>query len=114
MAIEAILNELGQITARGECSVQYRTIHVARPRDEKETLTLDLTNWLGSATLSSRSIEEYGTDATDGGVSSNVWTVQFTTDGYADLFATASDGRIWSGQIHMVDTACGPWINRYR
>lgn len=113
MTCAAILTELGDIALRGNASVMYRTISLARPRNEKEAITLDLTNWLNGATLSSRTIEEFGTNVTDNGVSSNVWSLLVDSDGYADLFAVASDGREWSGSIHMIDTANGPYRDRY-
>lgn len=113
MTCAAILNELGDIALRGNGSVQHRTIKIARPYQEKETITIDLTNWLNGATLSSRSISEYGMDTTDNGVTSLVWSISVTKDGCAELLATASDGRKWAGVLEMVDTGSGPWRDYY-
>jgi len=109
----AILSELGDIALRGDASVQHRTIKLARPYREKETVTIDLTNWLNGATLSSRSIEDHGTDTTDNGVTSNVWSITLTEDGSADLLAVASDGRKWAGELRMIDTGNAPWRDGY-
>lgn len=113
MTCAAILNELGDIALRGNASVQYRRIKLARPYKEATTVTIDLTTWLNGAALSSRSIDEHGADVTDNGVSSNVWSMTITQDGWCELLATASDGRKWAGELEMVDTSNAPWQDMY-
>ena len=113
MTCAAILSELGDIALRGNASVQNRKIKLARPYNEAAIITIDLTNWLNGATLSSRTVSEHGSDITDNGVSSNVWSLTITQDGWCELLATASDGRKWAGVLEMVDTSSAPWRDLY-
>lgn len=113
MTCAAILSELGDIALRGNASVQSRKIKLARPYQDTETVTIDLTNWLNGSTLSSRSVSQHGASVTDNGVSSNVWSLTITQDGWCELLATASDGRKWAGVLEMVDTTSAPWRDYY-
>lgn len=112
--ISVRLNDLGLTSLRGRASVQGDTIRMSLPEDAKDTLTVRLSDWLGASTVSASSVETHGLEVTDSGVAANVWTLSVSGVGYANLKATASDGRVWWGRVENVDPLRAPYADRYR
>ena len=111
--ISVRLNDLGLSAARGPVSIQGSTIRMSRPEDEKDILTIRLSDWLGASTATT-SVETHGLEVTDSGVTAGVWTLAVEGVGYANLKVTASDGRIWWGRVENVDPLRAPYADRYR
>lgn len=103
MPVSARLNHRGEIALRGDASVLGRRIQLARPTDEVEEVSIVITDWLSGDTASSRSIANNGTTVTEVSYGSDTWLMTITNEGYARLKITASDGRVWSGVLAMVE-----------
>lgn len=112
--ISVRLTDLGLTSLRGRASVQGDTIRMSLPEDAKDTLAIRLTDWLGASTVSASNVETHGLEVTDSGVTANVWTLAVSGVGYANLKATASDGRVWWGRLENVDPLRAPYADRYR
>lgn len=114
MTISVRLNDLGLTAARGRVSIQGDMMRMSMAEDASETMTIRLTDWLGASSVSATSAETHGLDVVDSGVASNVWTLRLSGVGYANLKATASDGRVWWGRVENVDPQRAPYADRYR
>lgn len=108
------LNDLGLSAARGPVSIQGSTIRMSRPEDEKDALTIRLTDWLGASTATATDVDTHGLTVTNSGVTANIWTLAVEGVGYANLKVTASDGRVWWGRVENVDPLRSPYADRYR
>lgn len=104
MTVTVVLNDLGRLMLRGRAAIVNDAIVLATPKNTVTAITLDLTRWLAGAALSSRAIAARGMTLTDQGVASNVWSLEASRTGDAELKATASDGRVFVTYVQAEET----------
>jgi hypothetical protein len=99
--ITARITEQGKLAARGDVSVQDRTLKLQRPLDSIEDVSIDFTTWLNGAAYTSYDIDAGGLTITGDSVTSNVLSFKAEHSGRAQISILASTGKQWSGWLDM-------------